>query len=149
MEAVMRFVYIIMLIVILAIGFSGCAGNLTSNDVNSETPQEEVLIKASLDKPLSLEDKNTILLEGLLEGEEYIEVIVKGEIFDFEQIELVWDEGKNELKEKETVKSIKKLENQTLVIKTYQPEGIPTEKIKWKNRTGKTFEYIVKERASG
>lgn len=171
----MRFVYTIMLLVIFAIGFSGCKGEITANKVVSETPinstssevsakgqptetsivdpsasssnvsniQEEVIIKASFEKPLSLKDKNTIILDGLLEGEEYIEVIVKGEVFDFEQIALIWDESKEVLKEKETVKSIKKLENQTLVIETYQPEGIPTEKIKWKSRTGKTYEYII------
>lgn len=111
--------------------------------------QEEVTIKALNEKPLSLEDKNTILLDGLQKGEEYIEVIVKGEIFDFEQIALLWDESKEELKEKETVKSIEKLENQTLVIKTYQPEGIPSEKIKWKSKTGKTYEYIISAKSLG
>jgi len=108
---------------------------------------QEVIIKASYEKPLSLEDKNTIILDGLLKGEEYIEVIVTGQIFNFEQIALVWDENKSELIEKETVKSIEKIENQTVVIKTYQAEGIPTEKIKWKSKTGKIYEYIINEKS--
>jgi hypothetical protein len=121
----------------------------SASSTNVSNIQEEVTIKASYEKPLSLKDMNTILLDGLQEGEEYIEVIVNGEIFDFEQVALSWNESKSELKEKETVKSIKKLENQTLVIKTYQPEGIPTEKIKWKSRTGKTYEYIISEKSLG
>jgi hypothetical protein len=85
----------------------------------------------------------------LLEGAEYIEVIVTGEIFDFEQIELILNESKNVIEEKETIKTIKKLENQTLVIKTAQLEGIPAEKIKWKSRTGKTYEYVIQENSLG
>jgi len=108
---------------------------------------QEVIIKASYEKPLSLENKNTIILDGLLKGEEYIEVIVTGEIFNFEQIALEWDENKSELIEKKIVKSIEKIENQTLVIKTYQAEGIPTEKIKWKSKTGNTYEYVINEKS--
>lgn len=157
----MRFVYAIMLMVVLAINSSGCAAAPidTTTDIsisepsasnsNTSNTQEDVTIKASYEKPLSLTKKDTILLEGLLKGEEYIEVIVNGEIFDFEQVALVWDAAKNELKEKETVKRIEKLSNQTLVIKTYQPEGIPTEKIKWKSRAGKSYEYIIQERNLG
>lgn len=170
----MRFAYKVMIIVIIAISFSGCKGepvtkkadsqsivNTVSNEAaatsvsdpsvsvsGESTTQEEVIIKASDEKPLALKSKDTVLLDGLLEGEEYIEVIVKGEIFDFEQIALIWDESKNELKEKETVKSIKKLTNKTLVIKTYQPDGIPSEKLKWKSRAGKTYEYIIGEKNS-
>jgi hypothetical protein len=149
-----------MVIVILAINLSGCADATTgtTKDTSISEPsassiisniQESVTIKVFYEIPLSLTNKDTILLEGLLDGEEYIEVIVNGEIYDFEQIALTWDESKNELMEKETVKSIEKLTNQTLVIKTYQPEGIPTEKIKWKSRTGKSFEYIIQESSLG
>jgi len=152
----MRFIYTVMFAVIIVISFSGCKSDLASNKENSEgsiysasNTKEEVTIKTSYEKPLSLKDKNTIFLDGLQAGEEYIEVIVNGEILNFEQIALIWDESKNVLKEKETVKSIKKLKNQTLVIGTYQPEGIPSEKIKWKSRTGKTYEYIIAETSLG
>jgi hypothetical protein len=158
MESVkMKFAHIYVFVVILAIVFSGCKSG--SPEIPAiETPasiskdgnlQEEVIVKALYEKPLSLENKNTILLEGLIEGEEYIEIVVRGEIFDFEQVELIWDEEENDLKEKETVKRIEKLKDQTIVIKTYQPEGIPTEKIKWKSRSGKTYEYIICERSLG
>lgn len=154
----MRFFYVIMLSVMLAISSFGCGASsptdsttalvitepLAARPTKSNT-QEDVTIKVSYEKPLSLGDKNTILLDGLMDGEEYIEVIVTGEIFNFEQVAIVWDENKNQLVEKEIAKTIEKLANQILVIKTYQPEGIPTEKIKWKSRTGKSYEYVIQE----
>lgn len=114
---------------------------------SSNNEKKEVIIKTSYEKPLSLNDKNTILLEWIIEWEEYIEIIIKGEILNFEQVELSWDESINSLKEKEVIKRIKKLKDQIIVIKTYQPEGIPSEKIKWKSRDGKTYEYIISERS--
>ena len=172
----MKFIHIYVFIVVLSIFSYGCKSNLSenkmgnkenANTVLSQTPeptktpdtdsyvsdnrdegiQEEVIIKALYEKPLSLKDENTVFLEGLAEGEEYIEMTVRGEIFDFEQIKLEWDE--NDIKEKETVRKIEKLKDQTIVIKTYQPEGIPVEKIKWKSRSGKTYEYIISEKSLG
>jgi|BioPla2DNA2_1021312.scaffolds.fasta_scaffold16465_3 hypothetical protein len=172
----MKFIHIYVFIVVLSIFFYGCKSNLSenkmgnkenANTVLSQTPeptktpdtdsyvsdnrdegiQEEVIIKALYEKPLSLKDENTVFLEGLAEGEEYIEMTVRGEIFDFEQVKLEWDE--NDIKEKETVRKIEKLKDQTIVIKTYQPEGIPVEKIKWKSRSGKTYEYIISEKSLG
>ena len=154
-------IYKIMLIFILAISSFGCSAAPTDTSTlpatnepsaassNLSNVKEEVTIKAYYEKPSSLTNKETILLEGLQDGEEYIEVIVNGDIFDFEQIALIWDENKNELVEKETVKSIEKVANQTLVIKTYQPEGIPSEKIKWKSRTGQVYEYIIQQDGTG
>ncbi len=163
----MRFINVILLTVTLAI-CAGCAATSTDTTAGSSTnkkaastatepavseqaaespaqsnAQEDVTIKVSTEIPQSLTNQNTILLDGLLEGGEYIEVIVKGEIFDFEQISVVWEESKSELVEKETVKKIEKLANQPLVIKTSLPEGIPSEKLKWKSRTGKIYEYIL------
>jgi len=157
----MRNIYKIMLIFILAISSFGCSASPTDTSTlpatnepsaassNLSNAKEEVTIKAYYEKPSSLTNKETILLEGLQDGEEYIEVIVNGDIFDFEQIALIWDESKNELVEKETVKSIEKVASQTLVIKTYQPEGIPSEKIKWKSRTGQVYEYIIQQDGTG
>ncbi|PKM86029.1 MAG: hypothetical protein CVU87_13325 [Firmicutes bacterium HGW-Firmicutes-12] len=151
-------IFVTLLVLFLTISLSGCAGNPTNEKPISEpaasssavaNKQEEVTIKAYYEKPLSLQDKNTILLDGLQDGEEYIEVIVVGEIFDIEQIELSWDEKTNELKEKETFNRIEKLSNQTLVIKTYQSETIPGEKIKWKSRSGKSYEYVIQEDGVG
>ncbi len=53
------------------------------------------------------------------------------------------------MKEKEVVKRFEKLKDQIVVIKTYQPEGIPSEKIKWKSRSGKAYEYVISEKSLG
>lgn len=137
----------LIVLLIVLISLVGCA--LDKNIHEDNTLQDEIIIKSSYEKPLSLKDENTIILNGLMEGDEYIEVTVNGEILDFEHVSVVWDENKNDLEEKETVKKIEKLKDQTLVIKTYQPEGIPSEKIKWKSRTGKSYEYIIQERSLG
>ena len=151
-------IFMTLFVLFLAISLSGCSTNPTNEKPISEpvasssavaNKQEVVTIKAYYEKPVSLQDKNTILLDGLVKGEEYIEVIVIGEIFEFEQIELSWEEKTNELKEKNTFKKIEKLSNQTLVIKTYQAETIPGEKIKWKSRSGKSYEYVIQEDGVG
>jgi len=38
-----------------------------------------------------------------------------------------------------------RLQNQTIVIKTYMPEGIPFEKVKWQSKSGKEYELIIAE----
>ena len=40
---------------------------------------------------------------------------------------------------------IDKLTNQIIVIKTYVPDGIPCEKIKWQSISGKNYECIMAE----
>lgn len=137
----------LIVLLIVLISLVGCT--LDKNIHEDNTLQDEIIIKSSYEKPLSLKDENTIILNGLMEGDEYIEITVNGEILDFEHVSVVWDENKDDLEEKETVKKIEKLKDQTLVIKTYQPEGIPSEKIKWKSRTGKSYEYIIQERSLG
>jgi hypothetical protein len=47
--------------------------------------------------------------------------------------------------EKDTLNKFDKLTNQIIVISTYIPEGIPSEKIRWKSVNGKAYEYIIQE----
>ena len=156
----MKSIYIIMLVLILSISTVGCAAPATdtptepsinepSEPSSTDRNTQEVIITASYEKPESFSDSNTIVLDGLLEGEEYIEVVVRGEIFDFAQIELIWNEDKSVLEEKQIIKKIDKISNQTLVIKTMQPEGIPTEKMKLKSKSGEVYEYIIQENSLG
>lgn len=148
----MKVSYRIIFILIFVLIFAGCGGPGTAKpevippdkDIK-ENIKEEVIIKAYYEEPLSLKNKDTIVIEGLFNGEEYIEVIVSGEIFDFEQIALGWDEKTNELVEKEIINSIEKIANNTLVLRTILPEGIPSEKLKFKSRSGEIYEYIVQE----
>jgi hypothetical protein len=47
--------------------------------------------------------------------------------------------------ETEILNKFEQLSNQTLIIKTYIPEGIPIEKVKWKSLSGNEYEFIIGE----
>jgi len=113
-----------------------------SKDDIQNNIKSKVVINTYYEEPDSLKDKNTIILNGLMEGE-FIEFIVEGEIKDFKHVELVWDEKENALVEKSIINKFDKLTNQTIVIKTYLPDGIPSEKIVWKTLSGKTYEFVI------
>lgn len=109
----------------------------------------EVSINILREIPKSLEESNTISIKGLLEGEEYVEIVIKGEITDFEHIEIAWDEKTSTLVEKSVLEKFNSVKDQTIIIKTYLPDGIPSEKIKWRDQEGITSEYILKENTKG
>ena len=106
--------------------------------------KSKVVINTYHEEPTSLKDKNTIILDGLMKGE-FVEIVVDGEIKDFKHVELKWDDKQNTLIETRIINKFDKLTNQTVVIKTYLPEGIPSEKIKWDTISGKSFEFIIAE----
>lgn len=124
---------------------AACVDSEQQNEKRDEVPGE-VTVNVYDKKPDSLNDKHTILLSGVMEGDEYIEAVVTGEVFDFEHVALIWDEDKNDVVEQEVIKKYDKLRDQIIVIKTYQPEGIPSEKIKWKNAKGEISEYIIAQK---
>lgn len=145
--------FIIKVLSILVIVFLliGCTSNNTSDSAGDaatynqeENVKSQVIIKGYYDEPSSIREKETVMLKGISKGE-FIEISVQGEIRDFEHLRLEWDGAKNELVEKDTLNKFDKLTNQIIVISTYIPEGIPSEKIKWKSVNGKSYEYIIQE----
>jgi hypothetical protein len=114
-----------------------------SEDSNT-TVNSKVIIKGYYREPLSLKEKGTIILNGLTDGE-FIEMIVKGEITDFQHWELQYVDAKNTWIEKRIINRVERLSDQTVIIKTIMPEGGPSEKIKWKGPSGKVFEFIIAE----
>jgi hypothetical protein len=149
--------FIIKILSILMIVFLliGCTSNNTSDSTGDAATynQEEnnisqVIIKGYYDEPSSISDKETVMLKGVSKGE-FVEISVQGEIRDFEHLRLEWDGTKNDLVEKDTLNKLDKLTDQIIVISTYIPEGIPSEKIKWKSVNGKSYEYIIKEHSLG
>lgn len=104
----------------------------------------KVTIRGYYEEPESIRSKETIVLKGVLEGE-FIEVKVNGTIKDFMLVRLEWDGIKNDVVEKEVVHRIGILKDKTLVIKTYMPEGIPSERLKWKSLSGKQYEFTIAE----
>lgn len=118
---------------------------LYESDENSTNENDsKVIIKRYYTEPSSLNVAGTLILNGLASGE-FVEVIIEGMIKDFQHIELEWDNEKSDLVEKSVINQFDKLENKVIVIKTYLPEGIPLEKIKWKSLSGKSYEFIISE----
>ncbi|MCX7711463.1 MAG: hypothetical protein N2484_16605 [Clostridia bacterium] len=112
----------------------------SKEDGNTGTPT--VKIKGHLEAPKSMNDMGSLILKGTSTGE-FIEIIVKGEIFDFRHCRVEWDNQKNDVVEKEVLNKLDLVKNQTIIIQTYMPEGIPMEKIKWKGASGKDYEFVI------
>mgnify|MGYP005846588581 FL=1 len=106
-----------------------------------------VTIRGYYNEPQSIRNKNTIILEGVSDGE-FVEIVIKGIVFEFQLVRLVWDDNKNDIVEKEIIYKIDVLKDKIVVIKTYMPEGIPFEKLKWKSATGKQYEFVIHEDCS-
>lgn len=145
----MKKIVIKFMIVILVLFMVGCTNNdsLNNNEDLSASSQNEagktkVLITAHYQEPLSMKDNDTIILNGISEGV-FIEIVVQGEIKEFEHIRLEWDGDTNDLAEKEIINRINVLKNETTVIQAYLPDGIPLEKIKWKSSSEKVYELIL------
>ena len=143
--------YIIkILILIFVIILPGCTiyeGTQQSQNNQNEISKDftsKIVIKGYYEDPASIQDIDTIILDGLLEGE-FIEIAIIGEIVNFEHVRLIWNENKKILEEIEVLNRFDKLINQTLVISTYIPEGIPSEKIKWQSVSGEKYEFIIAE----
>ena len=103
-----------------------------------------VILRAHYKEPDSLRRRGTIVVDGFLEGE-YVELTIKGTIRDFQLVRLAWDEAKNLLVEQEITRAIDEITDRTVIIKTSLPEGIPSEKIKWRCPGGNTHEFVLQE----
>ncbi len=132
-------------IIILYTVISFLTGNLINAQIESKSvskPEENiVIIKQYYHKPTSAQNKNSILLNGVSEGE-FIEIKIQGILKCFEHIKLeIRIDG--DLHEIKTLNKFEQLSNQILIINSVIPEGIPMEKIKWKSLSGKEYEYII------
>ena len=132
-----RVIITFMLVIIAIYGF-GVMGLTEYSSISIVT------IRGHHIEPESLTNKNTILLKGRQDGE-FVEVVVLGTIFDFQLIRMEWDDNQASLIEKEVIHQISEVKNNTVVIETYMPEGIPSEKITWESITGKKYEFIICE----
>ena len=103
-----------------------------------------VTINCYYDEPTGISDKNAIILDGELKND-YVEIIIQGKVKEFEYLEVEYDADKNEFIEKGLKAKYSSLENKTVFVKTNLPEGIPSEKIKWKSEKGKEYEYIIRD----
>lgn len=107
--------------------------------------QTTVTIRGYYDEaPESMRDKNTIVISGY-DDENFVEIVVRGTIYDFEYVELEWSDEKNDFVEIDTMHKLDTVKDRTIVIKTYIPGGIPFERVKWKSATGKEYEFTIEK----
>lgn len=144
-------IYLLLFLVSCGTDKIGSEQSSTPSQKSSETSVEKkpsVTINCYYDEPASIKDKNVIVLGDALKNE-YVEVIIQGKVIDFEYINLKFDSSKNKLIEEGLKNKYSSLENKTIVIRTNLPEGIPSEKIKWKSATGKEYNYIISDYGLG
>lgn len=132
-------------------GKSGASISSISKQTNSETEADNkntnqekasVTINCYYDKPAGFDDKNAIIIERELKND-YVEVIIKGKVKEFEYLEVEFDADKNEFIDKGLKAKYSSLENKTVYIETNLPEGMPSEIIRWKSEKGKEYEYVI------
>ncbi len=107
------------------------------------SPKANVIITAYYEAPDSYYMKDTIKYESAYFSGEYIEFDIYGHIYDVQIVELDWDEEKKQLIEKSIIKHIGNIEDQKLVLNTYEPEGMPIERVKWKYSNGEADMHTI------
>lgn len=80
---------------------------------------------------------------------EILKMQILGSIYDFQVIELVWDEAIEDFKETQIVEEVSKISNTIVELDTYLACGIPGGKVRWKNSDGKTFEFYLSQDGYG
>ena len=115
---------------------------ITANlSIYSANKENEVVITGTYMAPESFTSSETIRWDSK-RGSEYLEIIINGKILDFEIVSLHWEN--DNLAEKSQKFTIKKIENKTIILVTSLPEGLPSERIKWKDYLlPKTFDWII------
>lgn len=134
-------------LVLVGCGTTDKVGTEPSKSGASQTAAQKkpsVTINCYYDEPAGFSDKNAIIIAGELKNE-YIEIIIQGTVKEFEYLAVDFDAEKNDFIETGLKAKYSSLENKTVFIKTNLPEGIPSEKIKWKSEQGKEYEYIIRD----
>jgi hypothetical protein len=100
--------------------------------------------------PANLNNENVTFLKGINDGE-YLEIIIEGTIYDFEHLRLGFEGEGDDFRIIETglLNKLGTLTDQIVIIETYLPEGIPSERIKWKGGDGTVYEYDFYENGMG
>lgn len=120
--------------------FNLCAFSFCTEAIHSVT------IVGTYNKPISFSNNRIIKWQSDSYGE-YVEIVVHGKIFDFEVIQVEMTNGS--LVELSQKYFIKEVENNSIVLSTVLVEGIPSEKIKWKDSKANEYEYFINDYNSG
>ncbi|WP_054740220.1 hypothetical protein [Cellulosilyticum ruminicola] len=118
-------IYSLLLLFSCFLTFPIFAHSLTS--FSNTLSQTFIKLTPCYKKPTSLKDRDTLTLQGMGYGE-YLEVKVIGTIKNVKLTGLVYNEQTDSFDDFQTLGSFETLHNQTLVISTYFPCGMPHEK---------------------
>jgi|GEM_PF-1278971 len=80
---------------------------------------------------------------------EVLKLQVLGSIYDFQVVEVEWDESLNELKEVQIIEEISQISNAIVEIDTYLNCGIPNGKLKWRNSEDEEIEFYLSQDGVG
>jgi len=83
-----------------------------------------------------------VKVKGLGSGET-VEIQVIGSIYNFQLLEVKYDEEEHDFVEIKVLYDLEEVRNQLVVIETYLPEGGPVEKIKWTDEKGDIHEVLL------
>ncbi len=126
------------------VSFLICLMLLGCNPIAEEVPQANVIITAYYEAPDSYYMKKTLKYESPYFSGEYIEFDIVGEVHDVQIVELGWDDDKKQLKEEKIVKHLGTIKDNQLILNTYEPEGMPIERVKWRYANGEVDMYTIK-----
>lgn len=90
-----------------------------------------------------VENYEEIHFESPGSGGEYFKAKVIGSIYNFQLIELEWNDEVNKLEEVRIIRELEEVKNQVIHIKTTLPCGMPSQKIKWKDSKGDIHEIYL------
>lgn len=115
---------------------------LTATGIFSEVKVNQHIYPYELNNPVIIDFKTVDNSESI-----YIDVI--GEISDFTISVLEFDNETFDTRVGDQLYYLESVKDNTLVIKTTLPEGMPYEVITWKNNEGKLFRYNIQQSGIG
>lgn len=74
---------------------------------------------------------------------EKVRIQVFGEVIDFILVGVKYDEEAQAIVETEEYYSVSSINNKNIIFSTIIPEGVPSAKLKWKNKNFETFEHYI------
>lgn len=111
---------------------------LEEDNTRNEDQKTRVYVEEYGSMPPSRNDPNTLFFKGIGEGE-YLELKVEGKITNLRSVRVEFienEEGEFNFVDKEEIIHADKVENQTVIIETVFPCGIPSANVRWDDEEG-------------
>lgn len=111
---------------------------IDKNNIKNEDQKTRVYVEEYGSMPPSRNAPNTLFFKGIGEGE-YLELKVEGKITNLRSVRVEFSEnevGEFNFLDKEVIIHADKVENQTVIIETVFPCGIPSANVRWDDEEG-------------